>query len=95
MGYKDYGVTDNEKEAIIAYCRSDSELKQQVITCAMSELDPYIAQLLILNITQGTSYEKLCDKYDVAIAKEDFYAYRRKAVAAIKRYMLLFGQWTE
>lgn len=92
-GYKDYGVTDEEKEVVIAYCRSDNESKEQVISCAMSELDPYIAQFLILNITQGISYEKIEEKYDIAIAREDFYAYRRKAVAAIKRYMLLFGHW--
>lgn len=91
MGYKDYGVTDEEKEVVIAYCRSDDESKEQIISCAMSELDPYIAQFLIMNITQGISYEKLYAKYDIAISKEDFYAYRRKAVAAIKRYMLLFG----
>lgn len=92
MGYKDYGVTDEEKEIVINYCRSDSKLKQQIITCAMSELDLYIAQFLIMNITLGISYEKLYAKYDIAIAKEDFYAYRRKAVAVIKRYMLLFGE---
>ena len=91
MGYKDYGVTDEEKEAVITFCRSDNENKEQIISCAMSELDPYIAQFLIMNLTLGISYEKLSDKYDVAMAKEDFYAYRRKAIAVIKQYMLLFG----
>lgn len=92
MGYNDYGVTDEEKEAVIAYCRSDHELKEQIISCAMLEQDPYIAQFLILSITQGQSYEKLYAKYEIAVTKDDFYAYRRKAIADIKRFMLWYGQ---
>ena len=86
--YRDYGVTDEEKDRIIKFCRSATKEDQEVIKWALKELDPYIADVLFLSLTKGLSYDRL--GY-VAMSKVDFYGYRRKGIEAIKRYMIMHG----
>lgn len=86
--YGDYGVTDEEKDKIILFCRCATKKDQEIIRWALQELDPYIADILFVSLTKGLSYERL--GY-VAMSKSDFYGYRRKGIEAIKRYMILSG----
>ncbi len=41
----------------------------------------------------GVSYERMEREHYIYINKYDFYAYRRCGVAAIKRWMILYGIW--
>lgn len=92
--YRDYGLTDVEIEYIKDICRNaDTEQKKAVIKIALSELSPYIASKCLDSLINNKSYEDLCKEEYLFITKVDFYAYRRKGMAAIKRWLILNNIW--
>lgn len=93
MSYEDYGITDEEKKYIIDFCRKADEKKKEFIKIALSELQPYIAPFVFYSLVDNLSYEDICAKNYLYIGKGDFYGHRRQGMAAIKRWMILYGIW--
>lgn len=96
--YTSYGITKDDKNKILRFCRHANENKQDkmIVKSALSEIaSAYTALMLYEALTEGLSYEKLDEKRGLVIGKEDFYGYRRKGMEAIKRYMQLTGRWED
>lgn len=96
--YRDYGVSKEDKNRILTFCRhaEESKLDKMIVKSALGEIaSAYVALVLYEALTQGLSYEKLDERRGLAIGKEDFYGYRRKGIEAIKRYMILTNKWLE
>ncbi len=91
--YSDYGISTEEKEYILDFCRTATEANKAIIKSALSELSPYVAPYIYVSLTEGMSYDKMIVKQEIYMSKEDFYGYRRKGIEAIKRHMLLLGVW--
>lgn len=82
-GYNDYGIAKGTDRRILEYARN-SDLSEKIeILEICHRVNSDIAGLLFDSITNRLSYEKLDRKYNVPYMKNDFYAYRRKAMAEI------------
>ena len=79
----------------ITYASSEEEFDEQkkLIKYALSELVPYIAPYVFYSLVDNLSYEDICAKNYLYIGKGDFYGHRRQGMAAIKRWMILYGNW--
>lgn len=93
MSYADYGITDNEMHYILDFCRKANEEQKTIIRNALAELPPYIAPYVFYSLVDNLSYDDICAKNYLYIGKGDFYGHRRKGMAAIKRWMILYGIW--
>lgn len=93
MSYSDYGMTDNEVQYIKDFCRHANEEQKMLIKYALAELQPYIAPFVYYSLVDNLSYEDICAKNYLYIGKGDFYGHRRQGIAAIKRWMILYGIW--
>ena len=93
MSYSDYGITKDEVQYIKSFCQNADDEQQNLIKYALAELQPYIAPYVFYSLVDNLSYEDICAKNYLYIGKGDFYGYRRQGMAAIKRWMLLYGIW--
>lgn len=91
--YEDYGMNEKEAMYILDFCRNATQEQKFLIKNALSELQPYIAPYVYFSLVDNLSYERMCQKDYIYMGKGDFYAYRRKGMAAIKRWMMLYGFW--
>lgn len=91
--YSNYGMTEDEADYVKSFCRNADEKQRKIIKYALSELQPYIAKIVYDSLVKGLSYEDICAKNYIYIGKGDFYGHRRKGMAAIKRWMILYGIW--
>ena len=91
--YSDYGITEEEVIYIKNFCQNADDEQTKIIKYALSELTPYIAPHIYESLTKNLSYEDICAKNYLYIGKGDFYGHRRQGMAAIKRWMILYGIW--
>lgn len=81
---KDYGITPEEAEQIRAACKSHRADVKKAILDACIIANPEIADQLFYSLARGIGYDSLCRSQHVPIKRVDFYAYQRKALAAVK-----------
>lgn len=93
MSYEDYGITENEKQYILDFCRKADDKQKMIIRNALAELQTYVAPYVYYSLVDNLSYDDICAKNYLYIGKGDFYGHRRKGMAAIKRWMILYGLW--
>ena len=93
MSLKDHNVSEIEKHKILSFCANASEEEKQIIKTALSELPPYISQYVYRSLTENLSYDDICKQDYIYLGCGDFYAYRRKGMGAIKRWMIWYGIW--
>ena len=93
MSYSDYGITEDEVRYIKSFCQNSNTEEQHIIQTALGELNPYIAHYVFYSLVDNLSYDDICAKNYLYIGKGDFYGHRRQGMAAIKRWMILYGIW--
>lgn len=93
MSYADHGITEEEKRYIKDFCRNANDMEKQIIKIALSELNPYIALRIYDSLVSGISYDTICRREYLYMQPVDFYAYRRKGMESIKRWMQIYGIW--
>lgn len=93
MSYNDHGMTKEEVKYVSDFCKNANEKEKEYIREALSSLSPYIASYVYLSLIDGVSYDRMEREHYIYINKYDFYAYRRCGIAAIKRWMILYGIW--
>lgn len=93
MSYIDYGMTGKEVKYVNNICKNPNETEKIIIDAALKEINPYIAPYVKKHLTEKKSYEKLCGEEYIYFGKGDFYGECRYIVAAIKRWMILYGIW--
>lgn len=89
MSYKDYGITHDEKNYILDFCKNANEEEKEFIKIALSKLNPYISPIIFKCLTEKLSYEDLDKQEYIYVSKVDFYAEKRYGVYCIKNWMLL------
>lgn len=87
--FKDYGLTGEDTNKILSYCRSATRYDQQLILQAAQEVYPEIAPYLFLNLTTGIGYDRMGN---IPMQRKDFQGYRRKTIETYNRYMILNGK---
>lgn len=93
MGYADYGITEDEKRYILDFCRNANEDEKMIIKIALSQLNPYISPYVYRSLVENLSYDDICKEDYIYMSCVDFYAYRRKGMESIKRWMILNKLW--
>lgn len=93
MSYEDYGMTDVEVRYIKEFCRNANDENKSFIKNALAEIHPYVAPYVYYSLVDKISYDEMCKKRYIHIGKGDFYGHRRQGMAAIKRWMILYGIW--
>lgn len=83
---KDYGISSQQAESILKYCKSATGEDQKIILDAAQEVYPEIAKYLFYSLTTGKGYDRMGD---VPMQRKDFQGYRRKTIETIYRMMLL------
>lgn len=90
-GFLDYGISPEEEQKLLGYCRKAStsagadvsnklfSITQEVNACISSEL--------YISLVWGLSYDKISMFRDVQYSKVDFYGYRRMCLAELKKKM--------
>lgn len=91
--YSDYGITEDEVKYIKSFCKNASRIQKEIIVHALSEIDSYVAPYIFDSLVEDMSYEDICSRNYLFIGKGDFYGRRRQGMAAIKRWMILYGIW--
>lgn len=91
--FEDYGMTKDEVEYVKKFCINSTAEQRQMIKNALSEISPYIAEKCLESLVENKSFDDLCKEEYVYICKDDFYAYRRKGIEAIKRWMIWNNIW--
>lgn len=86
---KDYGITEQEGNMIIDYCRNAAGYEQRLILQAAQDVYPEIAPYLFINLTTGLGYDRMGN---IPMQRKDFQGYRRKTIETYNRYMILNGK---
>lgn len=93
MSYENYGMSEKEVRYVKDFCRNANDEEKKIIKYALSELQPYIAPYVYYSLVDNISYDVMCTRKYIFIGKGDFYGHRRQGMAAIKRWMILYGIW--
>ena len=83
MGYNDYNMDADDVKSIRHFCESieagsddDSALKK---CCQLANND--VAVQLYTSLVEGLSYDEIFKREYIPLGRNDFYGYRRKAIA--------------
>ena len=75
--------------------KASAEERLIILQCAISAA-PGLEIAIYDSITSGSGYRTLLRMgRQIPAGEDDFYAYRRKTLAEISRYMRLLGRWKE
>lgn len=94
--YADYGMLKSDEEKTRERClKASAEERLIILRCAISAA-PGLEIAIYDSITSGFGYRTLLRMgRQIPAGEDDFYAYRRKTLAEISRYMRLLGRWKE
>nr|DAE04362.1 MAG TPA: hypothetical protein [Siphoviridae sp. ctc6d98]DAL42147.1 MAG TPA_asm: hypothetical protein [Caudoviricetes sp.] len=88
--YKDYEITRENRDFLLALCRMEKPEVQGLLRQSCEESNDQIAELLYQNLSRGDSYDKI---ERIPYAQTDFYAYRKKALAIFRdKYIVWLGK---
>lgn len=83
-GYKHYNFEEWEVRPFLAWCKSINFSHRNSLMISCRKANPEIADDLYFSIVRGVSYDRLEKMTSQYYAKNDFYAYRRLALAIFR-----------
>lgn len=96
--WKDYivGMLNDSQELCEAVFKPDKKL-EAVMAAGLKKASqkPYVSPHIYRSLTENLSYDDLCKTDYLYMHSVDFYVYRRKGIAAIKRQMIQDGIWNK
>lgn len=96
MSLVDHGVFPEDEEKLKRYCRNLSvEERLRLFQCAISSA-PGLEIAVYESLVTGEGYRTLIRHgRQILIKEDDFYAYRRKALAEFYDWLRLTGHWKD
>ena len=88
---EDYGIDQEEGKKIVDLCKHLDGYQREALEESARNVCPDIADLLVVNLTTGTGYDKLSRKHNIPMQRKDFQGYRRKTIAEFYRKIRLLG----
>ena len=88
-GFSDYQFAPGEEKEIKAACRSRDPTIFCLLAQSCFQANPDIADSLMYSLLKGLSYDKLICISNIPLNRNDFYAYRRAALAIFRSKMEL------
>ncbi|MCD8371232.1 MAG: hypothetical protein LUC94_13090 [Clostridiales bacterium] len=78
----DYGIPESEVNGLYDLCRNlDDRGRELLHVAAVDSCPPGIAEYIFKSLTDGSSYDAMSKSQWIPIGRDDFYGYRRKALA--------------
>lgn len=91
MGYKDYGLTNQDIKKVFDYCKSRRNTEKNYIKYILNGVNPGIADSLYLSLAYNMSYNKIYKKDFIPMCEKSFYDWRRKAIYELYSFITLLG----
>lgn len=85
-GYDAYGIKPGEELQLMGLARSSVE-HRKALRDAAYQSNSGLAEDIIYSIINSLSYDRLSQIRDIPAKKDDFYAYRRKALAIFRDHI--------
>lgn len=76
----DYGITQKEADETVCLCRCCPDKRETLHKAAVLAC-PDLADFIELSILRDVSFDRISKIVYIPIKRDDFYGYRRKAVA--------------
>lgn len=88
MSNKDYNLTEEDVNWLYNLCTAKHEDIRRLVHSACIESNPQLAPWLEFSLANNKSYDRVSIEYKwIPATIDDFYGYRRKAVAIFKRLL--------
>lgn len=81
MGIRHYGLDPETARFLQLLCRSDDDGIRSMVREACTLSNDALSRAMYRSLTEGRSFADLCKENYVPATPEDFYGYRRKALA--------------
>lgn len=89
--YKDYGISEEEKDRLMELARQEENAA--LVRVSTEESNQGLSDVLFISLTTGKGYGGIEKKTYIPAKEDDFYAYRRRALYIFK--LLLKGREAE
>ena len=96
MRFEDYGVFSGDEKKIKEYCQniSDPEDRLRLFQCAINAA-PGLEMDIYESLITGKGYRTILKYRNIPAREDDFYAYKRKAMAEFYDWLRITGRWVE
>lgn len=84
-GLQHYGIDQERGKELLLLARQ--EKNRNLLIQAAKESNPELAHYLVMSLSCGMSYAKIYKREFVPLQENDFYGYRRKALAIFNRLL--------
>lgn len=86
--YYDYGLTNRDVNNVFRFLGGmTAEQGEDVYSVLTDNMPEYMANLIYRALSEKKGYYCLANEEEMFCLKEDFYGYRRKAIALINEYL--------
>ena len=82
MKFCDYGIDEEEKNVLMELAKREENAV--FIRKAVMESNPGLSEMLFISLTTGIGYDAMGHSRYIPIKRDDFYAYRRRALYIFK-----------
>lgn len=82
MKFCDYGIDEEEKNVLMELAKREENAV--FIRNAVMESNPGLSEMLFISLTTGIGYDAMRHSRYIPIKRDDFYAYRRRALYIFK-----------
>ena len=84
MSHGDYGLTKEDETLLYNLCTARQEDIQRIVHEACEAANPQLAPWIEFSLKNGKSYDRTSIEYKwIPATIDDFYGYRRKAIAIL------------
>ncbi len=92
----DYGISDEDSKKMLDYCQSmNTEERLRLFQCAITSA-PGLEIVVYESLVTGAGYRTITKRgRNIPIKEDDFYAYRRKTLAAFCKQISKRGEKPE
>lgn len=84
--YRHYDISPERAQELLGLAKVKGN--QELLQKAVKSSCPWLSDYLIKSLMSGIGYEQMCKQIYIPATKADFYAYRRKALAAFNSLLL-------
>lgn len=93
MSLEDFGVYPGDEKKLLEMCRkANREERHELLHACISAAPEGLECAIYESLAAGKSYDKICRTDYIPAKRDDFYAYRRKAMAGFYEFLRMQGK---
>ena len=96
MSYEDHGVFPGDEKELLIRCRkADREERHNLLHACIDAAPEGLEFFVYQSLAGGKSYDNISRTDYIPAKKDDFYAYRRKAMGTFYNLLRMEGKWND